>query len=90
MATFLVECYWVGVLEADARQALDRLRRGGSRRGGEIAPLASFLLPSEEVLFVLVESSSQRAALRASREAGIPVDRVSSVVALDQGLGPLP
>ena len=85
MATFLVECYWVGVVEADARRALERLgRSGGPRRPGAVTPLVSFLLPSEEVLFVLVEAASPSSVLRASLEAGIPADRVSRAVELER------
>ena len=76
MATYLIESYWVGVAKEDARHAVDELRRG------TVTPVASFLLSSEETVFVLVEASSPSAVFRAAREARIPADRVSSVIDL--------
>ncbi|HEX2235002.1 MAG TPA: hypothetical protein VHK89_01900 [Actinomycetota bacterium] len=83
MATFLIESYWVGVVQEEAGHAVDELRRA------DVTPLASFLVPSEETVFVLVEASSPAAVFRAARHARIPADRVSSVVELASESGPL-
>lgn len=82
MAMFFLECYWVGVGEPEAKQAMDRLRRGSA------SAFASFLLPAEDELFVFLEAPSARAAIAASREACLPADRVSHCIELQSEWGP--
>ncbi len=76
--TYVVECFWPGVNEADAHALDVRAEAAAATLAGDGAPveyLGSILVRDDEVLLCLFEGSSEAVRVAAER-AAIPFERV--------------
>jgi hypothetical protein len=77
IGTFMVECYWPGITEAQVREILERPGLAGHPPGQrEIHPLGSLLVPSDGMVIFLFEGASPAAIREAASLAGVPFDRI--------------
>jgi hypothetical protein len=76
MATFLVERYWPGLIQADAAAATARLTASG------LHVAETIVAATDEVCFWTVEAASPGDVRVAFATAGIPVDRISAASTL--------
>jgi hypothetical protein len=86
----VVECYWPAVTDEAHAAAAGRARvaaRELARRGRELAFLGSILIPAEETVFCLFAGRKDD-VLTASRQAGLPLERV--LESITSNLGPSP
>lgn len=87
MHTFVVECYWPGMIEADARNTLDRVLR----LGGEAAPgrslrsLGCILVPSDGMALFLFRAPSEDVVRHFGGVAEVPFDRIVESVLVGFG-----
>ena len=77
MKTYLVECYWPGVLEGDVDRALERLRSAAT-----VTALGAVLVPADEIVLSLCEAASAADARRTAISAGFPAERIVECVPL--------
>ena len=82
--TYLVECYWPAVSSDEISRAAARV--------GELAPsglrwIDAILVPDDEIVLCLIESSSAESVAVVSRQAGLPSERVVEAARLP---GPRP
>ena len=75
--TYLVECFWPGVKEANLAEAIERTTHDPAARC-----LDSILIPADEIVLCLFEGISEQAVRDASRRAGLPSERVVECVQL--------
>jgi hypothetical protein len=72
--TYLVECYWPGVSE---RQVTETLARSAVLPADvAVRHLDSVLIPADEIVLSLFEGPSAEAVLAATRQVGLPSERV--------------
>ena len=78
MHAFVVECYWPGMLEQDARRALDRVTRfaGEASRGLSVRSLGCVLMPSDGMALFLFAASNEDVVRGVGRLAEVPFDRI--------------
>jgi hypothetical protein len=79
--TYLVECFWPGVTPDAVELASRRARDGAAAlrvEGGSVRFLGSWFVPADEIVFFQYTASSDQEVLRASRDADLPVDRVTA------------
>jgi hypothetical protein len=73
--TYLVECYWPGVSEAQLGRVIGRaLRREAVWT--EVTWIESVLVPADEIVLCVFEGPSVQAVEAATRRAGLPAERV--------------
>lgn len=82
--TYLVECYWPGVTEADLAAALARPEDEGAHC------LESILVPEDEIVLCVYEGPSEEAVRQASRRSGLPSERITESIRLDPPKGDRP
>ena len=83
MGAFLAECYWPGVTEAALAEVLGRARTAAEelRREGRVVTLAgSWLVPADEVAFLIVDAETLDEAHAMSERAGVPFERIVEAV----------
>lgn len=83
--TFLVECYWPGVDEAIARtvvSSLERAARAMTAEGTPVEHVGSILMPTDQVVFSLIEAADELAARQVNERADVPLDRIAAAIAL--------
>ena len=83
--TFLVERYWPGVDEAIARTVVDNLEREARAMTAEGTPVehvGSILMPSDQVVFSIIEAADEGVARRVNERANVPLDRIAAAVTL--------
>jgi hypothetical protein len=84
--TFLVECFWPGVT-LDAVESASRRARDGAAalrvEGASVRFLGSWFVPADEVVFFQYAASSDQEVVRASRDADLPVNRVTASLWLE-------
>jgi hypothetical protein len=75
---YAAKCYWPGVTEPALEIAANRAmaQAGSDRFAGETRYLGSLLFQGDDLVLCLFEGSSRHAVRRASRQAGLPCDRV--------------
>jgi len=80
IGTFMVECYWPGITEAQVREILERPGLAGHPPGQrEIHLLGSLLVPSDGMVIFLFEGASPSAIREAASLADVPFDRIVEV-----------
>jgi hypothetical protein len=87
MPTFVVECYWPGMLEEDARNILDRVIQLGGRAspGRSVGSLGCVLVPGDGMALFLLTAPSEDVVRRAGRQAEVPFDRIVESVLVGFG-----
>jgi hypothetical protein len=85
MTAYLAECYWPGVtaeklasLVGRAQAAAEELRR----EGVQVGVTGSWLMPGDEVAFLLVDASTAETARALNERAGVPFERIVEVVSI--------
>jgi hypothetical protein len=76
--TYVVECFWPGVIEADVHALDDRAEAAATELtgdGGRVEYLGSILVRDDEVLLCLFEGSLEAVRL-AAEQAAIPFERI--------------
>jgi hypothetical protein len=76
--SFVAECFWPGVREADLRALDERAEAAAaavSGAGGEVRYLGAILLREDEVVLCRFEGGAV-AVRRAAEEAAIPFERI--------------
>jgi hypothetical protein len=90
MRTFVVECYWPGVIEQEARAILDRVvRLGGQALPGQtVRWLGCILLPSDGMALFLFNAPSEAVVRHIGGQTEVPFDRIieSVHIGFDQPL----
>jgi hypothetical protein len=77
IGTFMVECYWPGITEAQVREILERPGLAGHSPGQRaIHPLGSLLVPSDGMVIFLFEGACPAAIREVASLAGVPFDRI--------------
>jgi hypothetical protein len=88
MRTFVVECYWPGMIELEARATLDRVvRLGGEALPGQsVRLLGCIVLPTDGMALFLFNAPSEAVLKHIGGLAELPFDRVveSVLVGFDQ------
>ena len=80
IGTFMVECYWPGITEAQVREIVGRPGLAGHPPGlRAIHPLGSLLVPSDGMVIFLFEGASPAAIREAAALACVPFDRIVEV-----------
>jgi hypothetical protein len=78
MLSFVAECFWPGVREADLRELDERAQTAAaavSGAGEEVRYLGAILLREDEVVLCRFEGSAV-AVRRAAEEAEVPFERI--------------
>jgi len=90
MRTFVVECYWPGMLEEDARNILDRVIQLGGKAspGRSVGSLGCVLVPGDGMALFLLTASSEDIVRRAGQLAEVPFDRIVESVLVGFGQQP--
>jgi hypothetical protein len=82
MPTYIAECYWPGVSDEELLAAGLRVHRAAmliAGRGGHLRFRGSWLVPDDEVAFLLFEGTD--AAVRAaSEQARLPFERIVETI----------
>lgn len=84
--TYLVECFWPGATREVIQAASERARDGARalrRDGSTVAFIGSMLVPADEVVFFQFTAAAEEDVILASRQAGLPFDRVSASLWLE-------
>lgn len=78
MRTFVVECYWPGMLETEARATLNRVGRlGGEALSGQtVRLLGCILLPSDGMALFLFNAPSEAVVRYVGGLTEVPFDRI--------------
>jgi hypothetical protein len=77
MHAFVVECYWPGMIEEDAKNTLDRVDRlGGKASLGPIRSLGCILVPADGMALFLFEARNEQEVRRMGQLAEVPFDRI--------------
>jgi hypothetical protein len=82
-ATFVVECYWPGIDEAQVRDVLTRvtrLRPGTAAPRRAVRSLGCILVPSDGLALFLFEGPSAALVDEESAWAQVPFDRIVEAV----------
>jgi len=78
--TYLVECFWPGVDEAQVAAAAERVADDASVVCHEL-----ILVPADEIVLGLFHARSQTAIAEASRRAGLPSERIVESIRIQPG-----
>jgi hypothetical protein len=73
--SFVAECFWPGVREADLRALDERAQAAAAAAGGAVRYLGAILLREDEVVLCRFEGGAA-AVRRAAEEAAIPFERI--------------
>ena len=90
MRTFIVECYWPGMSEEDARNALARISLDSevTREPSLLLWLGCVLVPSDGMALFLFRAPSEDEVRRVSLFAEVPFDRIVESVLVGFGEPP--
>jgi hypothetical protein len=90
MRTFVVECYWPGMLEEDARNILDRVIQLGGKAspGRSVGSLGCVLVPGDGMALFLLTAPSEDIVRRVGQVAEVPFDRIVESVLVGFGQQP--
>jgi hypothetical protein len=84
--TYLVECYWPGVSEAQVVETIMRSSEPGA--DDAVRHLDSVLIPADEIVLSVFEGPSAEAVLAATRRAGMLSERVVESVRVGARISP--
>jgi hypothetical protein len=78
MPTFVVECYWPGRIEPEARNTLERIARLNREAspGQALRSLGCILIPSDGLALFLFSASDVDVVRRMGRLSEVPFDRI--------------
>jgi hypothetical protein len=78
MPTFLVECYWPRISEAEARVSLDRIVRLGRSPspGRAVGSFGCILVPADGMALFLLSAPSDTVVRRIGTLIEVPFDRI--------------
>jgi hypothetical protein len=85
-ATFVVECYWPGIDEAQVRDVLTRINRprpGTAASRLAVQSLGCILVPSDGLALFLFEGPSAALVDEESAWAQVPFDRIVEAVRIE-------
>lgn len=87
MRTFVVECYWPGMIEEDARIILDRVIQLGEEAspGRSVWSLGCVLMPADGLALFLLTAPSEDTVRRAGQLVDVPFDRIVESVLVGFG-----
>ena len=90
MQTYVVECYWPGMIEEDARNILDQVMQlgGEASPGRSLWSLGCVLMPADGIALFLLTAPSEDAVRHASHLAEVPFDRIIESVLVGFGQQP--
>jgi hypothetical protein len=76
--TYVVECYWPGITEQEANEALAGLAgaRGHAATSNQVRPLSCILMPSDGIALFLLSSPSAADVREAGELIQLPFDRI--------------
>ncbi len=77
--TYVVECFWPDVHQEQVQEAAGRLKRSAEEltlRGQRVQFTGSIFVPTDEVIFYLLEGGSSEAVRTTCQLAGLRFDRV--------------
>ncbi len=85
MQTFIVECYWPGMIEERARETLARVVRiaGEAPPEGTVRSLGCILVPSDGMALYFFAAPSEAMVRRIGALAEVPFDRIVESVHID-------
>jgi hypothetical protein len=79
VTTYVVECFWPDVTDAETDRAAERARLSAEAltlEGTPVRFVRSVLLPSDDVVFFVFDGDSEDAVGEASDRAGIRYERI--------------
>jgi hypothetical protein len=85
--TYLVEHYRAGERLEELRRSVSRVRdtvADMEREGKQVGLRSSTIVPSDEYFLSVVEASSERLVREAFLRAGIPFERISTAISVDE------
>ncbi len=85
LETYLVERYWPGIDLAQLRSLLPRLEIAAEAMRAEgvaIGYVGSILMPADQVVFSLIEASSEADVRHLNERAELPLDRIATAIAM--------
>lgn len=88
MTAYLAECYWPGVTAEKLASLLGRAYTAAEelrREGVQVGVTGSWLMPGDEVAFLLVDASTLEAARALNERAGVPFERIVEVISIRAG-----
>ena len=87
MQTFVVECYWPGMIEEDARNILDRVMElgGEASPGWSVCSLGCVLMPADGMALFLLTAPSEDIVRHAGQLTEAPFDRIVESVLVGFG-----
>ena len=87
MHTFVVECYWPGMIEETARATLDRVVRleGQAFPGQAVRLLGCIVVPSDGMALFLVNAPSEAVVRHMGGLTEVPFDRIIECVYIGFG-----
>jgi hypothetical protein len=85
MTAYLAECYWPGVTEQKVADLLTRACAAAQELrelGRPVEITESWLMPADEVAFLIVDAETLEEARAVSERAGVPFERIVEAVAV--------
>ena len=82
-STFLVERYWPGIDEPRLRAALphlDQAARAMRAEGQAVEHVGSILMPADQVVFTLIDASSEAVVREVNERADMRIDRIAVAI----------
>lgn len=82
-STFLVERYWPGIDEPRLRAVLpnlDRAARDMRDEGQAVEHVGSILMPADQVVFTLIDASSESVVREVHARADLQIDRIALAI----------
>ena len=78
MPTYVVECYWPGITEKQARDALASVTESQEAAGtsDQVQPIGCFLIPSDGMALFLFAGPSAEMVKEAGKLTNLPFDRI--------------
>src|SRR5262245_26200585 len=81
--TYLVECYWPGIDEPRLRAVLPNLERAARdmrAEGQAVEHVGSILMPADQVVFTLIDASSEAVVREVNERADLRIDRIAVAI----------
>src|SRR5689334_11700484 len=80
---YLVERYWPGIDEPQLRAVLPNLERAARDmrdEGQSVAHVGSILMPADQVVFTLIDASSEAVVREVNERADLRIDRIAVAI----------
>ena len=81
--TYLVERYWPGIDEPRLRAVLPNLERAARDmrdEGQAVEHVGSILMPADQVVFTLIDASSEAVVREVNERADLRIDRIAVAI----------